>query len=188
MQSVENSILERVACLARLATEKKAVIATAESCTAGGIAFTLTSIAGSSAWFDRGFVTYSNESKVALLGVSEKTLAAHGAVSAETAQEMVAGALSHSPATAVVAVTGIAGPGGALPDKPVGTVYLAGADARTNRGWLLRLTLGGYHDRGIIRTRATLYALDLLRRMALGLPVPDGMAVTPDDPADTLAI
>ena len=124
MQSVENSILERVACLARLATEKKAVIATAESCTAGGIAFTLTSIAGSSAWFDRGFVTYSNESKVALLGVSEKTLAAHGAVSAETAQEMVVGALSHSPATVVVAVTGIAGPGGAVPGKPVGTVYI----------------------------------------------------------------
>ena len=157
MQSVGNSILERVACLARLATEKKAVIATAESCTAGGIAFTLTSIAGSSAWFDRGFVTYSNESKVALLGVSEKTLAAHGAVSAETAQEMVAGALSHSPATAVVAVTGIAGPGGAVPGKPVGTVYI-GWGAKGKEPLVRRFQFEG--DRSAVRAQTIREAID----------------------------
>ena len=157
MQSVENSILERVACLARLATEKKAVIATAESCTAGGIAFTLTSIAGSSAWFDRGFVTYSNESKVALLGVSEKTLAAHGAVSAETAQEMVAGALSHSPATAVVAVTGIAGPGGAVPGKPVGTVYI-GWGVKGEEPLVRRFRFEG--DRSAVRAQTIREAID----------------------------
>ena len=157
MQSVENSILERVACLARLATEKKAVIATAESCTAGGIAFTLTSIAGSSAWFDRGFVTYSNESKIAFLGVSEKTLAAHGAVSAETAQEMVAGALSHSPATAVVAVTGIAGPGGAVPGKPVGAVYI-GWGAKGKAPLVRRFQFEG--DRSAVRAQTIREAID----------------------------
>ena len=79
-----------------------------------------------------------------------------------------------------VGITGLAGPGGALPGKPVGTVYLAGADTRTNTGYLMRLTLGGYQDRAIIRTRAALYALDLLRRMALGLEVPDSVRFTPE--------
>ena len=72
----------------------------------------------------------------------------------------------------------MAGPGGALPGKPVGTVYLAGADTRTDTGYLMRLTLGGYQDRQIIRTRAALYALDMLRRMALGLDVPDSVRFT----------
>ena len=71
-------------------------------------------------------------------------------------------------------------PGGALPGKPVGTVYLAGADTRTDTGYLMRLTLGGYQDRQIIRTRAALYALDMLRRMALGLDVPDSVRFTPE--------
>ena len=87
-----------------------------------------------------------------------------------------------------VAVTGIAGPTGAEPGKPVGTVYLAGADARTNTGCLMRLTLGGYRERSVIRARAAMYALDMLRRMALGLPVPDSLAITPDTPATTMDI
>ena len=101
----------------------------AESCTGGGIAAALTDVAGSSAWFDRGFVTYSNQAKKEMLGVSADTLAAFGAVSRETALEMATGALARSAAQLSVAVTGIAGPGGGSPDKPVGTVWLAWASA-----------------------------------------------------------
>lgn len=103
------------------------VVVTAESCTGGGIAQALTEIPGSSAWFDRGFVTYSNAAKVQMLGVNSETLEVFGAVSAETAMEMVLGALENSMATQAIAVTGIAGPGGGTPDKPVGTVYIAWA-------------------------------------------------------------
>jgi nicotinamide-nucleotide amidase len=102
--------------------------ATAESCTGGWIAKTLTDVAGSSAWFDRGFVTYTNEAKQDLLGVRTETLAAHGAVSEATVREMVAGALARSRAAVAVAVSGIAGPTGGTPDKPVGTVWLAWGD------------------------------------------------------------
>lgn len=102
-------------------------LACAESCTGGGIAAALTDIAGSSAWFDRGFVTYSNEAKQDMLGVSGTTLAHFGAVSRETVLEMASGALAHSRAQLSVAVSGIAGPGGGTPDKPVGTVWLAWA-------------------------------------------------------------
>lgn len=111
--------------LGQIALAKNAVIATAESCTAGGIACAITQVAGSSEWFDRGFVTYSNQSKEDLLGVRHETLASFGAVSEQTAKEMVAGALARSEATVAVAVTGIAGPEGAVPGKPVGTVYIA---------------------------------------------------------------
>ncbi len=111
--------------LGQIALAKNAVIATAESCTAGGIACAITQVAGSSEWFDRGFVTYSNQSKEDLLGVRHETLASFGAVSEQTAKEMVAGALARSEASVAVAVTGIAGPGGAVPGKPVGTVYIA---------------------------------------------------------------
>ena len=172
----------------RVLQEKGLHAATAESCTGGMIAERITNVPGSSAVFGYGFVTYAEEAKQRLLGVDAALIQRYNVVSGPVAVAMAFGAARASGAELAVGITGIAGPGGALPDKPVGTVYLAGADARTNRGWLLRLTLGGYHDRGIIRTRATLYALDLLRRMALGLPVPDGMAVTPDEPADTLAI
>jgi nicotinamide-nucleotide amidase len=101
--------------------------ATAESCTGGGIAAALTDIAGSSQWFDRGFVTYSNDAKQDMLGVSGDTLAKHGAVSEATVREMVTGALIQSRAQVAVAVSGIAGPGGGTPDKPVGLVYVAWA-------------------------------------------------------------
>jgi nicotinamide-nucleotide amidase len=105
-------------------------IATAESCTGGLIASACTALAGSSDWFERGFVTYSNEAKVELLGVPPALLQAHGAVSEEVARAMALGALAHAPVQASVAVTGIAGPGGAVPGKPVGTVWLAVATAR----------------------------------------------------------
>ena len=96
------------------------------------------------------------------------------------AAAMAFGAARESGAELAVGITGLAGPGGALPGKPVGTVYLAGADTRTDTGYLMRLTLGGYQDRQIIRTRAALYALDMLRRMALGLDVPDSVRFTPE--------
>ena len=118
----EASLAER---LGRVLNARGWTVATAESCTGGLIAAAITEIAGSSAWFDRGFVTYSNEAKVEMLGVSATTLDAHGAVSEATAREMVAGALARSSATIAVAVTGIAGPAGGTPAKPVGLVWLA---------------------------------------------------------------
>jgi nicotinamide-nucleotide amidase len=108
-------------------TQKGLVLATAESCTGGGIAEAITEIAGSSAWFDCAFVTYSYESKVALLGVSQADLERHGAVSEPIVRQMASGALARSRANAVIAVSGIAGPTGGLPDKPVGTVWIAWA-------------------------------------------------------------
>ena len=111
--------------LGDVALKAHVIVAPAESCTAGGISYTITDIAGSSQWFDRGFVTYTNESKIDLLGVNASTLEAVGAVSSECASEMVWGALTRSNADIAVAVTGIAGPGGAVPGKPVGTVFLA---------------------------------------------------------------
>jgi nicotinamide-nucleotide amidase len=101
------------------------MLATAESCTGGGVAQAITEVAGSSAWFERGFVTYSDLSKQQMLGVRETTLKQHGAVSELTVREMVAGALQHSGAQVALAVSGIAGPDGGTPDKPVGTVWFA---------------------------------------------------------------
>ncbi|HCI13156.1 MAG: damage-inducible protein CinA [Gallionellales bacterium GWA2_60_142] len=103
------------------------MLATAESCTGGGVAQVITDVAGSSAWFERGFVTYSNLSKQQMLGVSEDTLQRHGAVSEAVVREMAAGALRHSGAQVALAVSGIAGPDGGTPDKPVGTVWFAWA-------------------------------------------------------------
>lgn len=103
------------------------MLATAESCTGGWVAQAVTAVAGSSDWFERGFVTYSNAAKQEMLGVSAGTLATHGAVSEQTAREMAAGARDHSRAQVAVAITGIAGPGGGSPDKPVGMVCFAWA-------------------------------------------------------------
>ena len=102
-------------------------LATAESCTGGWVAQAVTSIAGSSDWFDRGFVTYSNEAKREMLGVRRETLERHGAVSEDTAREMAAGALAASRAQIAVAITGVAGPTGGSPQKPVGMVCIAWA-------------------------------------------------------------
>ena len=99
--------------------------ATAESCTGGLIAGAITDVSGSSGWFERGFVTYSNEAKIELLGVRPETLSRFGAVSEETVRAMVAGALERSRADVAVAVTGVAGPTGGTPEKPVGLVWLA---------------------------------------------------------------
>jgi len=101
------------------------MLATAESCTGGGVAQAITEISGSSAWFERGFVTYANAAKVEMLGVSEETLRIHGAVSEAAVREMAEGALRHSHAQVALAVSGIAGPTGGTPEKPVGTVWFA---------------------------------------------------------------
>jgi nicotinamide-nucleotide amidase len=129
-----DSRFELAVSLGLALSERSWTLAVAESCTGGGISQAVTDVAGSSAWFDRGFVTYSNRAKVEMLEVGQTTLDTHGAVSAETALEMAAGALKHSIADLAVAVTGIAGPGGGTPAKPVGTVFIAwnlrGCDSR----------------------------------------------------------
>ena len=141
-------------------------LATAESCTGGLIAAACTAVAGSSDWFERGFVTYSNQAKTEMLGVPAALIAAHGAVSAEVAQAMVEGALMHSRADLAVAVTGIAGPGGATPGKPVGTVWLAvarrGGFGVVTRAELLQLD----GDRGAIRALTVQQALQRLTTRA----------------------
>jgi nicotinamide-nucleotide amidase len=107
--------------------EKGWKLTVAESCTGGGLGESITSVAGSSAWFDRGFITYSNEAKIEMLGVNLKTIETFGAVSKETVLEMSAGALQRSSAQLSVAISGIAGPDGGTPEKPVGTVWIAWA-------------------------------------------------------------
>jgi nicotinamide-nucleotide amidase len=150
------------ATLGREMQQLGALVVTAESCTGGLIAQALTETAGSSNWFERGFVTYSNESKVDLLGVRIATLQSDGAVSERVAWEMAAGALKHSPAALSLAVTGIAGPGGATPGKPVGTVCF---------GWGLALPGSGPDtlivceqrrfdgDRSAVRRQSAAYSL-----------------------------
>lgn len=123
--SAEQKVL--IQKLAMTAKQHGVVIATAESCTGGMIAGALTDVAGSSAWFDCGFVTYSNQAKKNLLGVTDETLSGPGAVSAATVAQMSQGALARSDANLTVAVSGVAGPGGATENKPVGTVWIAWA-------------------------------------------------------------
>ena len=133
-------------------------------------------------------VTAREATEQKLLGVDAAVIEKYTVVSGPVAAAMAFGAARKSGAELAVGITGLAGPGGALPGKPVGTVYLAGADTRTNTGYLMRLTLGGYQDRAIIRTRAALYALDMLRRMALGLDVPESIPFTPQTPNSDLDI
>lgn len=118
-------LLAQARALGAAALVARQSMVTAESCSGGWIAKILTDVAGSSEWFEAGMVAYSYEAKQGLLGVRPETLMRHGAVSEETALEMVSGALIHSGATLAVAVTGIAGPGGGTPEKPVGTVWIA---------------------------------------------------------------
>jgi len=138
-------------------------IATAESCTGGLIAACLTDLPGASAVFERGFVTYANQAKTDLLGVPADLIREHGAVSEPVARAMAAGALARSPADLAISVTGIAGPGGATPEKPVGLVFIGrarrGAEAAAERH-----VFGG--NREAIRAAAAAAALDALAAMA----------------------
>ncbi|HBM2880794.1 TPA: nicotinamide-nucleotide amidase [Klebsiella oxytoca] len=136
-----------------------ATVTTAESCTGGWVAKTLTDIAGSSAWFERGFVTYSNEAKSQMIGVSEATLLDHGAVSEPVVVEMAIGALRAARADYAISVSGIAGPDGGSAEKPVGTVWFGVASA-SGQGVTQRECFAG--DREAVRRQATAYALNLL--------------------------
>lgn len=148
----------------RLARAAGLTVTTAESCTGGLVAAALTEVPGASDVVDRGFVTYSNAAKVALLGVPEATLQAYGAVSELTARAMAEGALTRAGAGLSVAVTGVAGPGGGSDAKPVGLVHFAAA--RAGHPTLRRERRFGDLGRAEVRRRATLEALDLLREAA----------------------
>ena len=136
-----------------------ATVTTAESCTGGWVAKILTDIAGSSAWFERGFVTYSNEAKSQMIGVSEATLLEHGAVSEPVVVEMAIGALKAARADFAVSISGVAGPDGGSEDKPVGTVWFAFASV-SGEGITRRECFSG--DRDAVRRQATAYALQTL--------------------------
>ncbi len=165
----DDALIAQVATLADALRPRGLRIATAESCTGGLIAALCTSVAGSSDWFERGFVTYSNAAKTEALGVDANLVAAHGAVSEPVALAMAQGALRHSAADLAVAVTGIAGPGGATPGKPVGLVWL---------GWAWRGPQGSIEaeathqvwpgDRTAVRSATVQWALDRLLGLAAG--------------------
>ena len=153
--SPSDDIRALAARLGDLALASRVMLATAESCTGGLVAGAITDIAGSSAWFERGFVTYSNRAKMEELGVDPDIIARHGAVSGETAKAMAQGARAASGAQWAVAVTGIAGPAGGSPAKPVGTVWFAWAGPRGVEALHRRLE----GDRAAVRTASVAIAL-----------------------------
>lgn len=134
-------------------------LATAESCTGGGLSYWLTSVPGSSDWFERGFITYSNAAKIEMLGVTAQTIEKCGAVSEKTALEMAEGALQHSHANLSIAITGIAGPEGGSTEKPVGTVWIAWSGDNFNTITQRSIFNG---DRQAIRLAAIIKSLDNL--------------------------
>jgi nicotinamide-nucleotide amidase len=156
--------LEALAADLGAALQRKGwLLATAESCTGGWLAQVVTSVSGSSAWFDRGFVTYSNAAKQDMLGVHAETLAQFGAVSEATAGEMAAGALARSAAQIAISITGIAGPGGGSPEKPVGTVCFGWATVdQPENLTTTQLFIG---DRNQIRAASVRFALRQLRAL-----------------------
>ncbi|HQT02559.1 MAG TPA: CinA family protein [Thiotrichales bacterium] len=152
-QQIEQRVLELADCL----VQTQMMVATAESCTGGMVAQYLTQVAGSSRWFERTFVSYSYEAKYEMLGVRPTTIMAHGAVSQECVEEMALGCLQQSHAQLVVAISGVAGPDGGTPHKPVGSVWIAWA------GHHMSLDSQLFHfqgDRQSIREQATLAAIE----------------------------
>jgi nicotinamide-nucleotide amidase len=158
------------ALVADLMLEKGLFLATAESCTGGMIAAACTDLAGSSAWFDRGFVTYSNAAKTEMLGVAPALIAQHGAVSEAVVRAMATGALAHARAQVAVAVTGVAGPGGGSADKPVGTVWIGFALA----GQVHAECQDFPGDRALVRAATVQYALRRLSELLSQHPLPGG--------------
>jgi nicotinamide-nucleotide amidase len=160
---VDDEMLALAAQLGRAALAKRVMIATAESCTGGLVAGAVTAVAGSSDWFERGFVTYSNEAKIELLSVPASAIERFGAVSEQVAMAMAQGALGASRAQWAVAVTGVAGPAGGTPGKPVGTVCFAWAGPGLAEAEKRQLP----GDRGAVRDASVLFALQgLLGRLA----------------------
>jgi nicotinamide-nucleotide amidase len=160
-------ILARAQQAGRLLQEQRLVLATAESCTGGGVAYAITTVPGSSGWFERGFVTYSNESKVQMLNVAPAYLRDFGAVSEPVARAMALGAIGHSQAQIAIATTGIAGPDGGSDEKPVGTVCFGWAIRRdpTAAPWVKTLTRRFDGDRAAVRTESIVEALDGLVKL-----------------------
>lgn len=154
MMNILDSLATRLGDACRTTRDK---IVTAESCTGGGLAEAITRIPGSSEWFERGFVCYSNSAKREQLHVPEDTIRQYGAVSEETALAMARGALEHSHATLAVAITGIAGPDGGSDEKPVGTVCFTWAEQRTQSIRTATARFDG--DRRAVRTQACMFAL-----------------------------
>jgi len=162
-KTIDDPLLALAARVGAAALARGAMIATAESCTGGLVAGAITAVAGSSAWFERGFVTYSNLAKEQQLGVARSTIERHGAVSEETAKAMAQGAVRDNAAGWAVAVTGIAGPDGGSPDKPVGTVWFAWAGP----GHLQALRRQFDGDRKAVRDASVRAALEgLVDRLA----------------------
>ncbi len=145
--------------IGEMLVERKELLTTAESCTGGMISAAVTDISGSSAWFDRAFITYSNEAKQQMLGVKVETLQQYGAVSIETVVEMCKGALHHSNASWAIAVSGIAGPTGGTPEKPVGTVCIGWAN---KNGYCEYVTEHFSGDRAQVRQQTVVKALQQL--------------------------
>ncbi|MEK7672162.1 MAG: CinA family protein, partial [Bacteroidota bacterium] len=149
--------------IGKILTEKKLTLAIAESCTGGLVASKITDVSGSSNYFERGIVTYSNLSKVELLGVPEELIRRHGAVSKEVAEAMAAGVRRIARTDIGISTTGIAGPTGATPDKPVGLVWVGYSDTETT--FAMRYQFGG--QRTLVKERAAQAALELVRRKLL---------------------
>jgi nicotinamide-nucleotide amidase len=164
MQDIFNSdkMLSDLLQIADRLTQTSQKLTVAESCTGGGLSAAITSIPGSSQWFDCGFITYSNEAKQRMLGVGGTSLQRYGAVSEAVAQEMAQGALAHSQAQIAVAITGIAGPGGGSVDKPVGTVWFAWQGRDITATSQCQCFAG---DRQRVRQQAVAHALLTLRQL-----------------------
>ena len=163
---LDDDIIEAAKQLLAICKRKNLLVATAESCTAGLVAGTLTEIPGVSSILDRGYITYSNQSKHEMLGVPEAVLERHGAVSRETAEAMVRGVLGHSRVHLAVSVTGVAGPDGGTKEKPVGLVHFAAA---TRSGKLVHAEKRyGDVGRSRIRKESVLQAFRMLHKLAEG--------------------
>lgn len=161
---IDPALLARADALLALCRARGLTLATAESCTGGLVAATLTAIAGASDVVERGFITYSNDAKIDCLGVPEMLIRLRGAVSAEVARAMAEGLLARSPADLGLSVTGVAGPGGGTAEKPVGLVYIATA---RRRGMTAVEACRFDGDRAAIRHRSLAHGLEMLRRAAL---------------------
>lgn len=163
---LDDDIVDAAKRLLDICKRKNLTVATVESCTAGLVAGTLTEVPGTSSILDRGFVTYSNQAKVDMVGVSGATLKTHGAVSRQTAEEMARGAIMHSPVDLAVSVTGIAGPNGGSAEKPVGLVHFAAA---TRSGRLIHAEKRfGDVGRSEVRKQSVLQAFRMLHDLAEG--------------------
>ena len=162
MTAIRDDLALLPAELGTLLLRRRWMMATAESCTAGGIAYAVTQVPGSSAWFDRGFVCYSNDAKHELLGVPEDLLASHGAVSEPVAEALARGALAASHAQLAISVTGVAGPGGGSPGKPVGMVCFGWAvqPAEQSEPVVVIGTRRFDGDRAAVRTQSIVVALE----------------------------